>query len=284
MNRLAVLGQPIGHSLSPEMHSAAFEALGIGAEWSYEAIELGPEVFAEGVSELREQGYRGVNVTVPHKRAALALSSDPSRAATEIGAANTLSFTADGIRADNTDAPGLITALPFDPDGARAIVLGAGGAARAAAWALAAVGALVTVSNRTSSRATDLAAELGLEAIDPPGDLPVGDYDVLVNATSVGLARPGSPAEDKGSGLKSLRIRADELSDRLVVVDLVYGSSATELTQAAMRAGATVVDGREILVRQGAESFRIWTGLEPPLEAMRAAIQPSDDEPPTERP
>lgn len=273
-NRLAVLGQPISHSLSPAMHTAAFRALGMEGEWSYEAIELGPAELAAGVRELIARGYRGANVTIPHKRAALELADEASDAAIEIGAANTLTYAGDGIRADNTDAPGLIAALPAPAAGRRALVLGAGGAARAAAWALAREGADVAVHNRTAARAAQLAGELGVEAIAPPaGPLPLGEFDLLVNATSVGLAKPAAAARADGSDLKELRIEVDELGDHLVVVDLVYGAQATELTAAAHRAGATVVDGLEILVRQGAESFRIWTGRKPPLEAMRAAIR-----------
>lgn len=283
MNRLAVVGQPIAHSLSPAMHAAAYRAHGIVAEWSYEAIELSPEGFAAGIAGLRERGFAGVNVTVPHKRAALALAAVASPAAREIGAANTLSFSGDGIRADNTDAPGLIAALPSEPGGARALVLGAGGAARAAAWALVRTGARVSVHNRTTARARELARDLDVEVVDAAKALDLGSYDVLVNATSVGLAHPlRGPHEDReGTDLKALGIRADELTDRLVVVDLVYGSSPTELITAARCAGATVVDGLEVLVRQGAESFRIWTGLEPPLEAMRTAIRITDEPEPS---
>jgi len=281
MKRLAVLGQPIGHSLSPTMQAAAFRALGIDSDWTYEAIELSPEGFAAGVAELRERGYIGANVTVPHKRAALAIADDASPAARAIGAANTLSFAPARVHADNTDAPGLIAALPFDPVGARALVLGAGGAARAAAWALKEAAARVAIRNRGAARGAELARDLGVDAVAFEGPLQLADYDVLVNATSVGLADgPRGPLDrEEDSDLKALGIAADELSDRMVVVDLVYGSSPTELTATASRAGATVVDGREILVRQGAASFHIWTGLEPPLKAMRAAIDISDDQP-----
>ena len=273
MNRLAVLGQPIGHSLSPAMHTAAFEALGIADEWSYEAIELSPADFAAGVARMAADGYTGANVTIPHKAAALALACEASEAAAEIGAANTLSFTAGGIVADNTDASGLIASLPRDPGGASALILGAGGAGRAAAWALKRAGAEVTVHNRTASRALDLARDLGVQTIDPPGDLPLERFDLLVNSTSIGLREAESESRKHRSGLKAMRLSADQLSDRLVVVDLVYGATATELITAARRGGATVVDGLEILVLQGAESFRIWTGLKPPLDAMRSAVR-----------
>ena len=271
VNRLAVVGRPIAHSLSPAMHAAAFRALGIDGEWRYEAIELSPEGFAAGVDELRRSGYVGVNVTIPHKEAALRLADEASGAASSIGAANTLTFTPSGVAAENTDAPGLIAALPSDPAGATALVLGAGGAARAAIWALREAGAKVSVSNRTAARGAAVAAEFGVEHLERDGELPARDFGLVVNATSVGLAT-GEPAASRAADeLKELGLGADAFSDRQVVVDLVYGAAPTQLLAEASRAGATVVDGREILVRQGAESFRIWTGLDPPLEAMRAA-------------
>lgn len=273
MNRLAVLGQPIAHSLSPRMHAAALDALGMGSEWSYEAIELSPVRFADGVGELRARGFVGANVTVPHKQAALALADAASDAATAIGAANTLSFDSGGIRADNTDAPGLIAALPASPARMRALVLGAGGAGRAAVWALRGAGADVAIHNRSADRARELVADLGGGVVETNGELSLEGVDLLVNATSIGLARPDAAAREPGADLKALRLAADGFSDRLVVVDLVYGTEATELTAAARRGGATVVDGLEILVRQGAESFRIWTGAEPPLDVMREAIR-----------
>jgi shikimate dehydrogenase len=278
MNRLAVLGQPIAHSLSPAMHTAAFRALGMDGEWSYEAIELSPGEFEGGVGELRERGFVGANVTVPHKEAALALSERSSDAAAAIGAANTLSFTADGVAADNTDAPGLIASLPEDPRGRRALVLGAGGAARAAIWALAGAGAEVSVHNRTEARARAVAEELGASVMPDSGrQLPVEEFEIVVNATSIGLAGGLPPAQAPLDALKGLGVAADRFSDRQIVVDLVYGTIPTELIQAARSAGATVVDGLEILIRQGAESFRIWTGTEAPVEAMRAAIEKSSD-------
>lgn len=273
MNRLAVLGQPIAHSLSPRMQTAAFAALGIDGEWSYEAIELSPERFADGVADLRERGFVGANVTVPHKAAALAIADEPSEAARAIGAANTLTFTAAGIRADNTDAPGLIAALPASPRGKRAVVLGAGGAARAAVWALLEAGADVEVRNRSAERGAELVADLGGRLAAPGQPLDLSSCEILVNATAVGLAKPGAEPGAAGSDLKKLGIEADGLDEHLILVDLVYGAEPTELTAAGRRGGAKVVDGREILVRQGALSFRIWTGLEPPLQAMRDAIE-----------
>ena len=134
--RLAVLGQPISHSRSPAMHTAALAELGLADEWSYEAIEVAPEDFDERVRAMPGEGFVGANVTVPHKLAALAIADEASEAARAIGAANTLTFADGRIAAENTDATGLLDALPESPSGARALVLGAGGSARAVVWAL----------------------------------------------------------------------------------------------------------------------------------------------------
>ncbi len=272
MKRLAVLGQPISHSRSPQMHNAAFAALGLDEEWHYEAIEVSPEEFEARVRAMAAEGFVGANVTIPHKREALALADSASPAATAIGAANTLSFSGGRVHADNTDASGLIAALPDSPAGRRALVLGAGGAARAVVWALREAGAEVTIWNRTPARAAGLAAEFGVAALAEGESPRPSDHEILVNATSVGLDRSQERAAWRAAGLKSCRLDADLGSERLVVVDLAYGSAETELVQAAEKCGAVTVDGREILVRQGAASFEIWTGLEAPLVAMRRGV------------
>jgi shikimate dehydrogenase len=260
------------------MHNAAFAALGLADEWRYEAIDLPPERFAAGIAELRAGGLAGVNVTVPHKRAAYELADERSEAVAAIGAANTLSFESTGIRAENTDASGLLAALPpgFEPAGSRALMLGAGGSARAVAWALAGAGARVTVANRTEARAVELADELGVAALTglgPGATIDLSGFALVVNATSVGLATLGAPPPAPGADLKALRLEADQLVSPLVVVDLVYGSDPTELAATSTSGGATLIDGLEVLVRQGADSFRIWVGREPPIDVMRSAIR-----------
>lgn len=271
MPKLAVLGQPVGHSRSPAMLNAALAELGLAPEWSYGSIEVTSRDLAPLVRSLPEQGFAGVNVTIPHKVAALALADEQSVVARGVGAANTLSFRDGRVIADNTDAPGILAALPHPPSGNRALVLGAGGSARAAVWALREAGAQVWVWNRTAERAARLADELGVaHAGTPPRDL-----DLIVNATSVGLRGPEATPHDaaaEAADLKALPIDADALH-AVVVLDLVYANSETQLVAAARAAGASVVDGLEVLVRQGGESLRIWTGLEPPIEVMRAAVR-----------
>lgn len=266
----AVLGFPVAHSRSPAMHNAAFEELGL--DWRYLKLPVPPERFAETVSALPGSGYRGANVTIPHKLAALELADEATPAATAIGAANTLTFVDGRITADNTDAAGLIDALGEPPKG-RALVLGAGGAGRAAAWALKEAGAEVLIWNRTPERAETLANELGIEAVPKPVEA-----DLLVNATSVGL----DPTTTEDQALRELGLRTANGERRTVVIDLVYRADATPtpITTWASHAGARVVDGLEILVRQGARSFRLWTGEEAPIDAMRAAIREKNREDP----
>jgi shikimate dehydrogenase len=279
MPKLAVLGDPVAHSRSPAMQTAALAELGLAEDWSYEAIAVDSDHFEGLVRSLPVEGFAGVNVTVPHKLAALAVADEASAAAREIGAANTLSFADGRIAAENTDAAGLIDALPASPDGARALVLGAGGSARACVWALRRAGAEVAIWNRTAARAAELAAALGASVVEPePGTEGLGAsaYDLVVNATTVGLAEAsgrGLGGGEGGADLKPLPLVADSVEARHVVVDLVYGPSPTPLAALAAARGAAVVDGLEVLVRQGAASLRIWTGLEPPLETMRRAAR-----------
>jgi len=244
------------------MHNAALEALGLAAEWAYEAIDLTPDEFEPRVRAMATEGYAGANVTVPHKGAALALADALSETAREIGAANTLSFEAGEIRAENTDAQGLLDALPESPRGKRALVLGAGGAARAAVWALAREGAAVEVWNRTAQRAEQLCTELGGGPVAAPDQKA---YGLIVNTSAAGLH-----GEDPFS---ELPLDPGRFAAGQTVVDLVYGERPSPLLGAASAAGATVVDGIEILVRQGALSLALWTGREAPLEAMRAAAR-----------
>jgi shikimate dehydrogenase len=262
MKRLAVLGHPVGHSRSPAMQNAALAELGLAAEWGYEAIDIAPDEFERRVRAMPDEEFVGANVTVPHKGAALSLADTLSETAREIGAANTLSFDAGEVLADNTDAQGLLDALSSSPAGKRTLVLGAGGAARAAVWALVREDVEVAVWNRTTLRAENLCRELGGQAAAAPD--PSG-YELIVNTTAVGLRGEDPFAE--------LPLSRDAFGAGQTVVDLVYGDRPSPLLEAAAASGATVVDGLEVLVRQGALSLRIWTGREPSLEAMRAAAR-----------
>jgi shikimate dehydrogenase len=256
------------------MHNAALAALGM-RDWRYQRLPVPPALFDETVRALGSAGFLGANVTIPHKHAALELATEASAAAREIGAANTLTFAADGaIAAENTDAPGLIAALerltdmPAHP---RALVLGAGGSARAAVWALRESGASeVSVWNRTPERAQTLARELGVRATAAPDGA-----DLLVNCTSVGL-QMGQDVErsaTEAEALNQLGLTFDQVGSYSYVVDLVYRSGSTQLLAAAHAHGARTVDGLEVLVAQGALSFELWTGRAAPLELMARAAR-----------
>jgi shikimate dehydrogenase len=274
MARLGVLGWPAAHSRSPAMHNAALAALGLDG-WRYQHLPVPPQLFSETTRALGGSGFRGANVTIPHKQAALALADEASAAAREIGAANTLTFAEDGkIAAENTDAPGLISALGVSPRGRRALVLGAGGSARAAVWALRAEGAAdVAIWNRTPERARALARELGGRAVETPVAA-----ELLVNCTSVGLeGRNGSPGVELSASdadaLNQLGLTFDQIAGYSHVVDLVYHARSTPLVAAARAHGARTVDGLEILVAQGALSLELWTGRRAPRDVMARAAR-----------
>jgi shikimate dehydrogenase len=262
MPRLGVLGWPVMHSRSPDIQNAALAALGMEG-WRYQRLPVPPALLGATTRSLRSSGFVGANVTIPYKQAALALADEAAETAGAIGAANTLSFGSDGtIVAENTDAPGLIAALPRSPRGMRVLVLGAGGSARAAVWAIQQAGAReVSVWNRTSERAEALARDLGARAVKvaEPADL-------LVNCTSIGL-------RGESEQLSQLGLTPDRLGDYRLVVDLVYGAGSTQLIAAAKELGVHTVDGLAVLVAQGALSLERWTGRTAPLDVMLGAAR-----------
>jgi len=279
-HRLGVLGWPVAHSRSPAMHNAALAAVGL-ADWRYQRLPVPPRLFEETTLALALAlaGFLGANVTIPHKAAALAVADEAGEAAREIGAANTLTFAEEGsISAENTDGPGLVEALGDGARGRSALVLGAGGSARAAVWALQRAGASeVSVWNRTPERAEELARAFAARRVPAPEPA-----DVLVNCTSVGLAEPAGRAPSgarlersatEDCALNQLGMTFDQLGEYGYVVDLVYRPGSTPLLAAAAAHGARTVDGLEILVAQGALSFELWTGRPAPRELMLAAAR-----------
>lgn len=278
--RLGVLGWPVAHSRSPAMQNAALRELGLAPRWSYQRLPVPDEpreLFDETTRALGGAGFYGANVTIPHKERALALATEASEAARAIGAANTLTFALDGaIAAENTDAPGLIAAMERagrSPRGLTALVLGAGGSARAAVWALREAQAReVSVWNRTPGRARELAGALGVRVVPLPEST-----DILINCTSVGLVPPASGAE---SDLNLLSLAHDLVGRYSYVVDFVYGTGTTELLALAREQGVPTLDGLELLVAQGALSLELWTGQPAPIEVMRRAARETDGERP----
>lgn len=246
------------------MQNAALLATGLGTDWRYQLLPVPPERFAETVRALPAAGFRGVNVTIPHKEAALALATDASPRASAIGAANTLLFEPDErIWAENTDAPALVQALAqhVDIEGASALVLGAGGSARAAVWALIDAGARqVLIWNRSPERAEELAGELGAHAVGEP----LQEVELLINCTPVGMRAADT--------LETLPWRPDQLDRYSAVADFVYRKGETPLIRAARSRGVPAIDGLELLIGQGAIAFELFTGKPAPTDAMRSAL------------
>ncbi|MCX8207284.1 MAG: shikimate dehydrogenase [Methanothrix sp.] len=261
MKVYAVLGDPIEHSLSPVMHNAAFRAMGLQA--SYHAFRVGIQRLRDAILGADAMGFGGLNLTIPLKESAMALV-EPDETAKAIGAVNTVSFR-ERIRGHNTDGVGASLALRHygvNVRGADVLLIGAGGAARAIAYQLSREGAEIIVTNRTPERGMALARDIGLEFRPFRGiEELVRFSDIVINATSVGM-RECDPRLFDGSIL-----RAEQ-----VVFDIIY-SRDTELLRDARRVGAKAIDGVMMLVYQGAEALRIWTGLEAPVDVMEAAVR-----------
>lgn len=273
MNHAYLLAYPAGHSLSPVLHNAAFGQLGLNA-W-YEALEVSPKGLPDAVARLRNRGTLGANVTIPHKQAVMPLLDRLSEAAQAIGAVNTIVNERGTLTGHNTDTSGFLRALleaDIQPRGKRALLLGAGGAARAVVYALFHQGvAELYVYNRTFEKGVALAesfAELGRAEVLEWEALPerVRGTDLLVNTTSVGMARGG-----RDPGVSPLPERV--LPYGGVVVDLVYRPARTKLLKDAEAAGLKTQNGLPMLVYQGAEAFRLWTGQDAPTETMREAAE-----------
>ncbi len=246
--RYGVVGWPVDHSRSPAMFAAAFAELGL-EDHRYQRVPIPPELAAETIPALGAAGFAGVNVTMPHKEVALAVADTATRRATEIGAANTLTFEGGRIDADNTDAPGLLAALGEPPE--TALVLGAGGSARAVIWALREAGTDVSVLARTPARAEGMGARI----VDSPVEA-----ECLVNCTPIGMKDPEA-------------VPPYLLGVYETVVDLVYAAGTTALLRTAIENGSRAIDGLEVLACQGALSFERWTGARAPLDAMRRAAR-----------
>jgi shikimate dehydrogenase len=265
-----VIGWPIGHSRSPRLHGHWLARYGIAGH--YIPIGLAPEDFAEGLRSLPRLGFRGVNVTIPHKEAALALATEATSQARQIGAANTLTFGPGGsIHADNTDAYGFIANLRQEAPAWRAaagpaLVLGAGGAARAVVAALLAEGcAEIRVANRTRARAEALRDHFGprLRPVDwQAASAAAGDAATIVNTTSLGM-----------EGAETVPLDLAAVSAAALVTDIVYGPEPTPFVLAARGRGLVAVDGLGMLLHQGVPGFERWFGRRPEVDAaLRAAV------------
>lgn len=280
---VGIIGWPVAHSLSPVMHNAAFDALGLN--WRYVLLPVPPGQIEAAVHGLAALGFRGANVTVPHKQAVMPLLDSVAPNARELGAVNALVIERreDGtatIGGYNTDADGFLSALRsggFEPgEGGRAVVVGAGGGARAVVFALLESGiGEVAVLNRTLERAQTLVSDLGRRPQNAAGlrALPLTSEtliesaraaDLLVNATTLGMwPQVNDSVWPEGVPVPS----------HLTVFDLVYNPLMTRLLQQAQESGAHPIGGLGMLVHQGARAFELWTGHSPPVEVMRAAAE-----------
>ena len=267
-----VIGWPVAHSLSPRMHNAAFVALGL--DWAYVPLPVRPGDVGRAVRGLSALGFAGANVTVPHKQVVLPYMDEVTPIAAAVGAVNTIVVRPDGsLLGDNTDGAGFADDLLAQDTGlrlpaCRCILVGAGGAAHAIAYALAEAGAAVMVTNRTQSRAEDLRRSIQralpaarIDVVVFPG-APAREADLIVNATSLGL----HPDVDPLPWDSSVGFRAGQ-----VVYDLVY-TGRTPLLAFAEACGAHAISGLGMLVHQGARAFELWTGERAPVDVMAAAV------------
>ncbi len=268
--RACLMGHPVAHSRSPMIHGYWLKTLGIAG--AYELKDLAPEAFPGFVTRLAEHGYVGGNVTVPHKEAAYRLVDERDAAAEAVGAVNTMWLESGRLRGGNSDTHGFVANLDdrapgWDVRGGTAVVLGAGGAARSAAYALLQRGLRVALANRTQQRAEELAAHYGppVEAAHGYEALPrlLPEADLLVNCTSLGMV--GKPA---------LEIDLGPLKPSAVVYDIVYVPLETALLVAARKRGHRTVDGLGMLLQQAGFGFQRWFGAAPQVTAeLRAMVE-----------
>ena len=275
---VGIIGDPIKHSRSPQIHNAAITALGL--DYVYVAFHVEPDNLGAAIEGFKATNVVGINVTIPHKQNVISYLDEISREATLIGAVNTLIFKDGGIIGENTDAPGFLQAMQEEgldvPQGGSAVILGAGGSARAVVVALALAGIrTICIANRTVSRAVALATDLsdqtdasiyGIGLDDPKLSNAVGTSELIVNtaSTSMDVSHP-------------LLIDPEWLEPQSIVYDIVYTPPETRLLQAAAEKDCHTIGGLGMLVHQGAIAFEKWTGANPPVETMRQALQGAFD-------
>ncbi|MDA1128295.1 MAG: shikimate dehydrogenase [Chloroflexi bacterium] len=273
--RLGIIGYPIGHSISPIFQQAGLDHLGIDA--TYEKWEVTPDKVGEFVASLRSPGTLGINITVPHKRAVIPFLDEVDEWATTAGAVNTIVNRDGRLTGHNTDGPGFLRALlvetGYSPEGTRALILGAGGAARGILLALVRGGVeSLVIANRTLERAQTLAQlaqdnGVAAEAISLSQDdaltQAAANADLIVNCTTMGMSHG---PDEHGSPLSAAQIPATA-----IVNDVVYNPMQTPLLREAATAGATGLGGLHMLVYQGVLSFQMWTGQDAPVAVMLEA-------------
>ena len=274
--QLGVIGYPLSHTLSPVFQQAALDYHAIPV--TYSAWPTPPERLPKMVERLRGEDYMGFNITIPHKEPLLGLVDDVNDMAHNVGAVNTVVNRNGVLTGHNTDTYGFVRSLKekadFDPRGKSVLLLGAGGAARAAAYALAGEGVeRLTIANRTVARAESLAEDVGsvLGEIETVSLENVsGDADLIVNSTSVGMA--------SGDGAGQTPIKAASIPRDALAYDMVYTPAETPFLRSAREAGARVLGGLWMLIYQGAAAFELWTGKHAPVDVMHRAAQQALDQ------
>ncbi|MBN2517484.1 MAG: shikimate dehydrogenase [Candidatus Altiarchaeota archaeon] len=258
--KFAVIGDPIAHSLSPVMHNAVFSFLGL--DCTYEAIRVPAKDLGARFKEM-ESEFSGINVTIPHKIGVITYLDGLDGIAKSIGAVNTVKIENGKATGYNTDGIGAVMALEDecgDIKKKNVLLLGAGGAARAIAFACAQEKAEVSIWNRTIEKAISLAKEVGGSVCL---DLNILDeFDVIINSTSVGMT----------PNVNEALLEAGQIPKNSVVMDIVYNPLETQLLKEAEKAGARTIDGVEMFVNQGRESLRVWLGIDAPKDLMRKAV------------
>ncbi len=270
-----LLGYPVGHSMSGVMHNAAFQELGLDYRYELKSVPL-EELGAFVASELRGTDFAGASVTIPHKLAIIEHLDGVDPSALRIGAVNTIVNEDGQLKGYNTDGIGAlrgITEAYGDVEEARVVMVGAGGAARAVGYHLSTAVRGLTIANRTMERAEELATSLSAnpECRATVRSIPlerdtlraaIMEADILVNGTPLGMH---PKTEDTP-------VEKEMLHSGLLVFDLVYNPIKTRLLQEAEEAGAAILPGVNMLVYQGATAFKMWTGEDPPVETMKAAV------------
>lgn len=259
-----VIGDPIEHSLSPQMHNAGYVALGIDDEFVYVACRVRIENLMEFTRGVRAMGIRGISCTIPHKIAIMPYLDEIDPTAKNIGAVNTIVNDDGVLKGYNTDWQGIVGPLEkiTSLQNKKVALLGAGGAARAAAYALTKAGVHVVIYNRTPAKARALAEEFGCEA-HPIADISeIKNADIIINATSIGLY----PETNKTPLAKEL------ITNQQIVFDTVYTPYETKLLQVAKQQGAKVIHGAAMLLEQAAAQFKLYTNLEAPKDSLRNVL------------
>ena len=271
---VGVIGDPVEHSRSPQMHNAAFAKAGL--DYVYVPFHVRPDDLADAIAGFKAANVVGINVTLPHKQAVIPYLTLISREAELIGAVNTLTFVDGEIHGDNTDAPGVLRALEDNegmsvPIGEDVVVLGAGGAARAVVVALALAGvASVTIANRTAEKAISLAEEMHQKTDIPMHGMGLTDARLSVAVCqSILLINTATASMDP---TQSLLVDAAWLQPNTIVYDIVYTPPVTPLMEAAAARGCQTLGGIGMLVHQGAIAFEKWTGVTPCTETMHQAL------------